>query len=73
VAFATAKLGAAITPLNFRLSGGEIATIIADAEPSAAVLSAQVARELGQSWRLGPSPASRRGEGDLAGAQDYEE
>jgi len=50
VAFATAKLGAAITPLNFRLSGGEIATIIADAEPSAAVLSAQVARELGQSW-----------------------
>jgi long-chain acyl-CoA synthetase len=74
VAFATAKLGAAITPLNFRLSGGEIATIIADAEPSAAVLSAQVARELGQSWAPRGLPLLLvGGEGDLAGAQDYEE
>jgi len=68
VAFATAKLGAAITPLNFRLSGGEIATIIADAEPSAAVLSAQVARELGQSWAPRGLPLLLvGGEGDLAG------
>lgn len=50
-AFAAAKLGAAITPLNFRLSAAEIATILCDAEPSVVVIADSVIAELEPSWR----------------------
>jgi long-chain acyl-CoA synthetase len=53
-AFAAAKIGAVITPLNFRLSGDEVATILRDAEPSAVVIADSVLAELGPIWRPGP-------------------
>jgi long-chain acyl-CoA synthetase len=53
-AFAAAKLGAAITPLNFRLSAAEIATILRDAEPSAVVIADSILGDLDPTWR--PTP-----------------
>ena len=50
-AFAAAKIGAAITPLNFRLTSGEIATILRDAEPSAVVIADPVRSALEPTWR----------------------
>jgi long-chain acyl-CoA synthetase len=53
-AFAAAKIGAVITPLNFRLSAPEIATILRDSEPSAVVIADSVLAELVPTWR--PTP-----------------
>ncbi|MFZ1062653.1 MAG: long-chain-fatty-acid--CoA ligase [Acidimicrobiales bacterium] len=61
-AFAAAKIGAAITPLNFRLSAPEIATILRDAEPSAVVISDSVLADLDSTWR--PTPITTLVVGD---------
>jgi long-chain acyl-CoA synthetase len=53
-AFAAAKIGAVITPLNFRLSGAEVATILRDAEPSAVVIADSVLAELEPTWQPEP-------------------
>lgn len=53
-AFAAAKIGAVITPLNFRLSGAEVATILRDAEPKIVVVADSVLAELGPTWRPDP-------------------
>ncbi|NNN01608.1 MAG: long-chain-fatty-acid--CoA ligase [Acidimicrobiaceae bacterium] len=63
-AFAAAKLGAVITPLNFRLSDAEVATIMLDAEPSAVVIADSVLNELGPAWR--PAPITTLVVGDHA-------
>ena len=55
--FAAAKLGAVMTPLNFRLAGPELAAILADAEP--AVLVAAADRAVGRRpGRPGPRAAA---------------
>ena len=53
-AFAAAKIGAVITPLNFRLSAAEIATILRDAEPTAVVIADSVLAGLEPTWRPEP-------------------
>jgi long-chain acyl-CoA synthetase len=45
--FAAAKLGAVMTPLNFRLSGLELRELLADAEPAVLIAAAPILARLG--------------------------
>ena len=65
-AFAAAKIGAVITPLNFRLSAPEIATILRDSEPSAVVIADSVLERAGA--RVAPDADHHLGRGPRRGA-----
>jgi long-chain acyl-CoA synthetase len=71
--FAANKLGAALTPLNFRLSGPELHTVLTDCEPTVLVIAASFLDGL----PAGTVPASTRvvvvgSPAPPAGALDYE-
>ena len=75
--FGCAKAGAILLPLNWRLSAGEIAAILADAEPALIVVAGEFAKLIGDeaatlidleqdyaAWRDVASPDDPRREGD---------
>jgi fatty-acyl-CoA synthase len=70
--FATARLGAICVPVNFRLVANEVAYILQDSAPTAAVVHGALAELFGKAREIAGRPvAGLVYEGTLPGTEDY--